>query len=307
LVKAKGNAVVDLISRLKENLHRRELTEGGFQEKPGGDFRPDATAWSIVALAARGDDNKSIDHSRQRLAMEQKYDGRVSITAEYPEAFWPTALAVLAWQGAVAQREAQRQAIHFLLNTFGAHGPRQDNSPLGHDPAIPGWPWVNATHSWVEPTALALLALSISDKADHLRARQAARMLLDRQLTSGGWNYGNTRVYGQELRPMPAFTGLALQALAGHTEATEIKKSLAYLESIIDTTHTPFSLAWGLLGLSAWRKRPVGTMKLISASLDRQLVLGEYPTTHLSLLFLAALAKDGLLGLLTDRKGQHFG
>jgi hypothetical protein len=54
-------------------------------------------------------------------------------------------------------------------------------------------------------------------------------------------------------------------------------------------------------------KTALGTMKLISASLDRQLVLGEYPTTNLSLLLLAALAKDGLLGLLTDRKGQHLG
>jgi hypothetical protein len=166
---------------------------------------------------------------------------------------------------------------------------------------------VNATHSWVEPTALALLALSISDKADHLRARQAARLLLDRQLTSGGWNYGNTRVYGQELRPMPASTGLALQALAGRAEQAEVKQSLAYLESIIDHTRTPFSLAWGLLGLSAWRKRPRNAQDLIAASLDRQYILGDYPTTHLSLLLLAATAENGLLELLADRKGQHLG
>jgi len=295
----------NLISRLRNLLLQRELTTGGFQEQPGGDFRPDATAWSILALAANGDDNKSIDHSRQRLAKEQKEDGRVSITADYPEAFWPTALAVLAWQGDAAFKEVQLKAVHFLINTAGLHWPRQENSPLGHDTSISGWPWVNATHSWVEPTALALLALSISDKADHLRARQATRMLLDRQLTSGGWNYGNTRVYGQELRPMPASTGLALQALAGHAKQVEVEQSLVYLESIIDNTRTPFSLAWGLLGLSAWKKRPRNVMDLIAASLDRQHILGDYPTTHLSLLLLAATAEDGLLGLMTDRKGQH--
>lgn len=299
--------VVDLISKLSDDLLQRNLTGGGFQEQPGGDFRPDATAWSIIALAADGDDNKSIDHSRQRLAIEQKKDGRVSIAADQPDAIWPTALAVLAWQGAAAHREAQQQAIHFLLSTFGTYGPRPDDSPLGHDTSIPGWPWVIATHSWVEPTALALLALSISDKADHLRARQATRMLLDRQLTSGGWNYGNTRVYGQELRPMPASTGLALQALAGSAEQAEIEQSLSYLESIIDSTRTPFSLAWGLLGLSAWRRRPRNAKDLIAVSLDRQHILGDYPTTHLSLLLLAATAEDGLLRLMTDRKGQNLG
>jgi hypothetical protein len=299
--------LVDMIPGLRVNLRRRELSSGGFQEQPGGDFRPDATAWSILALASSGEDNETIGRCRQRLAVEQKKDGRVSISAEHPEAFWPTALAVLAWQEDVVHREAQLQAIHFLLNTFGTHGPRQDDSPLGHDPSIPGWPWVNATHSWVEPTALALLALSISDKADHPRARQATRMLLDRQLASGGWNYGNTRVYGQELRPMPASTGVALQALAGHTGQTEVEQSLIWLESIIDNTRTPFSLAWALMGLSAWGKRPRNANELIAASLDRQHILGDYPTTHLSLLLLAATAEDGLLGLFADRKEQHLG
>jgi hypothetical protein len=103
---------------------------------------------------------------------------------------------------------------------------------------------------------------------------------------------------------MPASTGLALQALARRAKPTEIEHSLAYLESIIDNTRTPFSLAWGLLGLSAWRKRPRNAHDLIAASLDRQHILGDYPTTHLSLLLLAVTAENGLLGLLADRKGQ---
>jgi hypothetical protein len=298
---------VNLHSKLRALLLQRELKAGGFQEQPGGGYRPDATAWSIIALAAEGADNKTIDHSRQRLAEEQNNDGRVSITADQPDAFWPTALAVLAWHGVAAFKEVQLKAVHFLINTTGLHWPRQENSPLGHDTSISGWPWVNATHSWVEPTALALIALSLSDNAKHPRARQAAMLLLDRQLTSGGWNYGNTLIYGQELHPMPASTGLAVQALAGHAGQAEVEQSLAYLESIIDSTRTPFSLAWGLLGLSAWKKRPRHAIDLIAASLDRQHILGDYPTTHLSLLLLAATAENGLLELLADRKGQHLG
>ena len=33
------------------------------------------------------------------------------------------------------------------------------NEQLGHDSTLIGWPWVEGTHSWIEPTAWAVLAL----------------------------------------------------------------------------------------------------------------------------------------------------
>ena len=41
------------------------------------------------------------------------------------------------------------------------------------------------------------------------RIREAVRLLWDRQLPHGGWNYGNTVVLKQELRPHLLPTGLA--------------------------------------------------------------------------------------------------
>lgn len=298
---------VNLLSNLIDLLLQRELASGGFPEQLGDEYRPDATAWSIIALAANDIDSQIINSGRQRLAKEQKKDGRLSITADHSEAFWPTTLAALAWHGDPVYKEMQSRAIDFLIHASGTHWPRQAGSPVSHDTSIPGWPWVNATHSWVEPTALALLALSISGNENLPRSRQAAMLLLDRQLPGGGWNYGNTRVFGQELRPMPASTGVALQALAGRAAPTEVEQSLSYLESIIDHTRTPFSLAWGLLGLSAWGRRPRHAQELIAASLDRQERLGGYPTTHLGLLLLAATAENGLLEVLTDLQGRYRG
>lgn len=296
-----------LNTKLRDLLLQRELADGGFQEQPGGVYRPDATAWSIIALAAGGTDNQTINSSRQRLAKEQKEDGRVSITADHPEAFWPTALAALAWQGAAAYNKYQSLAIDFLLKNSGTHSPRHPDSPVSHDSSIPGWPWVENTHSWVEPTALALFVLRLSENINHQRARQAILLLLDRQLPSGGWNYGNTRVFGQELNPLPASTGLALQALTGLVEHAEIERSLVWIERNIVTTRTPISLAWGLLGLSAWNRRPRYAKDLIATAIERQQIFGYYPTTHLSLLLLATMAEGGLFGLMTDWKGQYFG
>jgi hypothetical protein len=58
--------------------------------------------------------------------------------------------------------------------------------------------------------------------------QEAKRLLLNRQLSVGGWNYGNTMVFGQNLHPMMESTGVALNALAGIASREEITPSLAY-------------------------------------------------------------------------------
>jgi len=278
---------IDLISTLSSLLQRRQLPESGFAEYPGGDFRPDATAWSILALEAADVGDTGIDLGRKRLSRAQREDGRVSIDRQAEGAAWPTPLALLAWGAAPEYRDVQTRAVRFLLETSGLHWPRQSDSPIAHDTSIRGWPWVVGAHSWIEPTSLVILALRAIGKGGHPRVKEASRMILDRQLESGGWNYGNTRVYGQSLRPMPDATGLALRALAGVTDGATVVHSLGYLESVITEIRTPFSLGWGLLGLNAWGRRCSETERLIVATLDLESQLGSYPTSHLSLLLLA--------------------
>jgi hypothetical protein len=77
---------------------------------------------------------------------------------------------------------------------------------------------VAGTHSWIEPTALGVIALKAAGHERHERVQEAIRMILDRQLPHGGWNYGNTFVFGRELRPMPESSGAALAGLAGQVE-----------------------------------------------------------------------------------------
>ena len=84
----------------------------------------------------------------------------------------------------------------------------------GHDTSIVGWPWTSGTHSWVEPTALAVLALRREGLGTHVRVQEGIRLLRDRAIVTGGWNCGNKSTYGRALRPYPATTGLALLALA---------------------------------------------------------------------------------------------
>jgi hypothetical protein len=286
------------ISPYLEELRERALGEGGFGFQAGREYRPDATSWAILALAATGIGADIVEPARKRLADSQESDGRVCISAEHPDAFWPTPLAALAWHGSPGYREPQSRAVRFLVATTGRHFARTPDHPLAHDTSLRGWPWIAETHSMVEPTALALLVLRITGHEDHEHAREAARMLMDRQLPTGGWNYGNTAVYGQELHPQPENTGLALCALSGLVSRADVQRSMDYLSSRILQIRTPLSLGWGLLGLGSWGKRSVQARSWVLNSLQRQKKYGPYETTLLSLLILAFQARGGFSGVI---------
>ena len=122
-----GQAVMSdsLVSYSVKTVRQRALDKGGFANTDHGNYRSDATAWAILALVAAGDDNDKelIDLARTRLAAGQLSDGRVGISPEQPEIYWPTPLAILAWHQSPAHQDRLSQAANFLLNNAGTHWP----------------------------------------------------------------------------------------------------------------------------------------------------------------------------------------
>jgi hypothetical protein len=281
-----------------DEIERRMLPEGGLADHSGGRYRPDATAWAVLALKACNKGAGIVQKLQSRLAAEQLDDGRVCISLNHPDAFWPTSLAILAWHGSMKHAGNQSRAVNLLLHTSGRHWKRKPDSPLGHDTSIKGWSWIENTHSWVEPTALALIALRKTGCEKNPRAIEAIKLLMDRQLPEGGWNYGNIIVFGKALHSMPGPTGVALQALAGLVSREQIEKSLLYLKTAVNKLYTPFALGWSLIGLSAWNERPANSQALILSSLERQKRYGLYSTSLLSLLALASICENGLINHL---------
>ena len=194
------------------------------------------------------------------LARIRNADGSLGLSEEWPLPPWPTAHALLLWgaldrlgDGPPRYAAARKQAVDFLLKFEGTRSAKDPRSPMAHDTSIPGWPWVHFTHMWVEPTALALLALRSEGQGDHLRSSEGRRLLRDRSLPAGGWNYGNTVVLGTELRPHPGPSGLALLGLLGDPPAEEpVELGQKYLKKILPTLRAAPSLAPGLLALAAW-------------------------------------------------------
>jgi len=276
-------------------LEDRYVEGVGVVHLPGGNPRPDAACWLVLGLQAAGGDECVIENARRLLAAAQTQDGRVPVTPQHPDAYWPTSLAVLAWHGAPQHLDAQARAVRFLVDFEEIKAPDPSEMKEGHDVTIKGWPWIARTHPWVESTVYAMLALRACGQMTHSRFQEGIRLLWNRQLPSGGWNAGNTITFGREMRPAPETTGLSLQALAGLATRAEVERSIAYLQSEVPFLHAPMSLAWAILGLHAWQENVDRYQERILQTLARQERLGPYDTADLSLLLLAWHCSTGLI------------
>lgn len=283
--------------RISTTISQLQLPSGGFPYQAGAEARPDSTAWAVIALSMSDIPEFICEQGRAYLQKHQDAMGRVCISPNHPKASWPTPLAILAWHSSTKFGLSEKLASQFLLTFTGDHFPKSDPPIIGHDPTIIGWPWIADTHGWIIPTGMAILALQVSGLGAHARVKEGQSMILDRQLPHGGWNYGNTSVFGKDLHPLPECTGIALQALANDTDLQYVERSLDYLLKKLPTLHTPISLGWALLGLGAWGLRPSHAEELILTSLDFQKRYGPYPIPSLALLFCAANASRGLRSL----------
>ena len=157
------------------------------------------------------------------------------------------------------------------------------------DPSKSGWPWVPDTVSWVAPTALSILAFRAWHRKSQ-RLSTAAAMLLDRACPQGGWNAGNSVVFGVSLDPHPDFTAMAVLALRDCGPAHEILqvRSLDYLGRRLEGSSSPYSLAWAVMALSACGHRGADHLR---SQLERCAAARSDTLPH-RVLALAALALE---------------
>jgi hypothetical protein len=215
----------------------------------GSSAAAEPTALAALAFSAHGR-AQSAASAANALAKMQQDNGEVAVRAGEDSPGWPTSLAVSALCAIdrVAYRAQIQSAVNWLLTNRG-HGIEQSDN-FAHNTQLIGWAYAEQTHSWVEPTSFAVLALKAAGKGDDPATREGVAVLIDRQLPGGGLNYGNTFVLGQLIRSHVAPTGIALIALAGENDPSgRIAKSVAWLQRNLGEGTTPISLGWGLIGL----------------------------------------------------------
>lgn len=274
----------------------------------GGETALAVEPTALAGLALRGAHPQLAEDAGLCLLRHQSRGGLVAAVAARPEAGWATAYACLLWAALDSSRPAREAATQWLLASEGATMPTANDGTVSQDNRLVGWPWIGGTASWVEPTALALLALGVERKLDHPRASAGLAVIRDRAIPGGGWNMGNPVVFGTPLRPLPAPTGLALLALARAGAATEptIGPAIDYLHQALPGTRAATSLGWGLLGLRAWGAVPEGAARWLAESCAETI---EKPRGAVGLALLLLAADDagiGLLGVIArERGGRH--
>ncbi len=291
---------------------RRELVKlananSGWGYKQGGMPAVEPTALAGLALLATGSPGGNgvaegvINSAAQWLASIQQSNGAVGVSATLPWPEWATSYAILIWSNLRGWSAPAAKAGDWLLQQRGMVVADPEHI-LGHDATIPGWPWLEGTTPWLEPTAMAVLAFRKLGMTNHERTRDGLRLIRNRAIASGGWNYGNNTVNGTELRPQPAPTGIALTALSGTcSRDAVIDKACAYLTRLIPALRSGQSLGWALLGLASWGAVPPDADRMLREAYALAQRRSE-PAPELAYLLLASEPRS--LALLGGQAGR---
>ena len=252
------------VDRARRELLARQQPAGSWGYRDGGSPAAEPTALAGLGLIATAESHPAGTAEARRaaawLAGHQREDGSVPPAPGSSMPGWATPHAMLLWSRLDGFEDRRRRARDWLLSIGGQPSRNAAGSRpvLGHDTGLIGWSWVAGTHSWVEPTAMAILALGREGCHDHPRVRQGLGLIADRAIPGGGWNYGNNLVFGQVLRPQPGPTGLALLALAseGSRDGQAVGPAIDYLRRTLPSTRAAASLGWGVLGLKSFEACP---------------------------------------------------
>jgi hypothetical protein len=173
-----------------------------------------------------------------------------------------------------------------------------------------GWKWNPDTANWVEPTSYALLflkkflrlvasgskALTTDVSSFQTAIAEAETLLYQRMCKEGGWNYGNARVLGEELRPYPLTTAIALIGLQ-NSASSECQRSLGYLQRAAPDERSALALCmmvhcFGLYGVEANR-----WIQAAAVLYDETQFFQSIKTSALALLALQSLSGENPFSL----------
>ncbi len=204
---------------------------GGWGYAPGQAAHLEPTCLALLALSREPQRFEAALRSGQDwLRQCAAGDGTYRLARGRPEAVWPTALVLFVQTMLDSDSAMRQETAAALLARKGRQADNRDDEDINDiDGNLIGWPWAEGNFSWVEPTAWACLALRRVGQGDHPRVREGLDLLLDRALEEGGVNYGNRRIFGIALEPIPAPTALMLLALQGRPDHPRIGAAVEYL------------------------------------------------------------------------------
>jgi hypothetical protein len=250
-------------------LLTRQLPSGGWGFAVSGQASTEVTCLAALALPGSTEGTAAIDF----LMKCQLADGGWPSFLGDSEASWTTALALAT--ATIANDlpfTACVGALRWLLAERGKESHwfwrwkfKTADRNVRFDPDKYGWPWCPGTCSWVIPTAFSVIAIkqfTVCNRsaASERRIHLGVEMLFDRACVGGGWNAGNSLVYGVPLGPHVEATAIALLALQDEPRDEVIERSLQWLRRQAPTVESISSLAWCILSLFVYQE-PIHELK----------------------------------------------
>ena len=254
----------DRISSLAETLRSRQMKSGGWAYFDSVQESLEATCLAELALAPERHANSS--EAILFLLKSQLSDGGWPAFLGDSEGSWTTALALCTLNSTGDFTAAREKAFRWLYAERGREGHwfwrwkfKTSDRNVRFDPDKYGWPWVTGSASWVIPTAFSIIAIeqfTVCNRSEESEKRihLGVEMLLDRECVDGGWNSGNSLVYGVPLRPHVEATAIALLALQDEQRTEMIQKSLSWLRQNAASVDSVSSLAWCILTLFVYQE-----------------------------------------------------
>jgi hypothetical protein len=249
---------------LIQELHRRELPDGGWSFSGSSQMSLETTC--LASFSVLAEQPSSAPHVVWPLLHAQLSDGSWPSFVGDGEPSWTTALAICVLNSANDSSGARERGQSWLLKTKGREGGwfwrwkfKLADRAVRFDPDRYGWPWLSGSASWVIPTAFSVIAIKqftacSRTEVSERRIRLGVEMLLDRACVDGGWNSGNSVVYGVPLRPHVEATAIALLALQDERRTETIQRSLAWLKQQATVINSGSSLAWCILSLFVYQE-----------------------------------------------------
>ena len=290
-----------------EFLLKHQNPDGGWGVVPGRVSNTEATSLAVLAgkLVNQTSVEKSLQRGTQWLAGRQLTDGSWPVNGELNKGSWVTPLAVIALHHFPDQQVRAIKGAEWIVKQRGRGLPllasllvRLSITKLETDlnPNLTGWSWTAGAFSWVEPTSYALIALKqirghLKTRGISERIEEGEEMIYDRMCVGGGWNYGNSIVFGENLWPYPDTTALALIALQDHHNRPANRQSLEALQTMLKDVHTGLALSWSIICLSLYGEETKKWKDLLAQAFQQTHFLGETKNVALSILAMEDGAK----------------
>jgi hypothetical protein len=248
--------------------------DGGWGYAPLQRSIVEPTSASLLALRETPSAGNACRRAIDWLRRTQNPGGGWGFGSGDSESAWPSAWAILGLTMCGEPGDFLERSAKWLLRVkpvqLADDAMQGTKRILRIDASLQGWPWLPGEAAFIEPTALAMLALGSRPVfAASARINEALKYIQDRRCQGGGWNIGNPFMFSSPLPARAHTTALVVLALANLAPATIMPEDIKALRSEMQRDLGILALAWGLLALKTLKIKDTSAESRLAALQDK--------------------------------------